>query len=401
MSDSPSADKTKRTKPITLRAGLGLYKQSKSRFWFVRIHLGGGKFVRKSTKEESRFLAQEIAYEIYDDVMRNRRKYTKIVPASSFTTLAKKLIENQQDLVGTTRSDRYVKDDLFYLERKTDGLIVYFGDKDITEITTSKIREYFKVLDQNRVKPLAHSTKNRHLVLIRKILKLGSEEGFINNIPQLPKFEVKDKPRVSFTETEYKKFLKGIRDAVKRSDTVRGNKITLEYYYFIVLSVHSYLRPTNTEAYALKRGDIEFSEKDKTLELDINGKTGRRKTTSTTVAPEIYEKLLDCNPEYNKSSDYIFQPDRKNRETVKRIAQRFFNHILQCVDLKTDKDGNPRVPYSLRHYSLQSRLRTSGGEVNIFHLAKNAGTSVDQLERFYLKHTGLSSKEKKKLNYIA
>jgi hypothetical protein len=46
-------------------------------------------------------------------------------------------------------------------------------------------------------------------------------------------------------------------------------------------------------------------------------------------------------------------------------------------------------------------LRTSGGEVNIFHLAKNAGTSVDQLERFYLKHTGLSSKEKKKLNYIA
>ena len=43
-------------------------------------------------------------------------------------------------------------------------------------------------------------------------------------------------------------------------------------------------------------------------------------------------------------------------------------------------------PYSLRHYALQSRLSSSNGKVNIYTLAKNAGTSVDQLERFYLKN---------------
>ena len=44
------------------------------------------------------------------------------------------------------------------------------------------------------------------------------------------------------------------------------------------------------------------------------------------------------------------------------------------------------TPYSLRHYALQTRLRKSKGKVNIYTLAKVAGTSVEQLERFYLKN---------------
>jgi hypothetical protein len=32
------------------------------------------------------------------------------------------------------------------------------------------------------------------------------------------------------------------------------------------------------------------------------------------------------------------------------------------------------------------RIVNSHGQVNIFTLAKNAGTSVDQIERFYAKH---------------
>ena len=39
----------------------------------------------------------------------------------------------------------------------------------------------------------------------------------------------------------------------------------------------------------------------------------------------------------------------------------------------------PRTTYSLRHYALQTRLNKSGGKVNIYDLARNAGTSVNQL----------------------
>ena len=39
---------------------------------------------------------------------------------------------------------------------------------------------------------------------------------------------------------------------------------------------------------------------------------------------------------------------------------------------------------------IQTRIRKSQGKVNIYFLARNAGTSVEQLERFYLKHMELS-----------
>jgi hypothetical protein len=49
--------------------------------------------------------------------------------------------------------------------------------------------------------------------------------------------------------------------------------------------------------------------------------------------------------------------------------------------------------YSLRHFAIQERLRSSQGKVNLYWLAQNAGTSVDQLERFYLAFMDLSAEQ--------
>ena len=46
--------------------------------------------------------------------------------------------------------------------------------------------------------------------------------------------------------------------------------------------------------------------------------------------------------------------------------------------------------YSLRHTAICMRIINSEGQVNIFNLAKNAGTSVDQIERFYARFLPLS-----------
>ena len=61
-----------------------------------------------------------------------------------------------------------------------------------------------------------------------------------------------------------------------------------------------------------------------------------------------------------------------------------------------DDDGS--ATYSLRHYALQTRLNKSDGKVNIYDLARNAGTSVNQLERFYLKRMKVSKKQRENLN---
>ena len=47
--------------------------------------------------------------------------------------------------------------------------------------------------------------------------------------------------------------------------------------------------------------------------------------------------------------------------------------------------------HSLRHTAICIRLTLSKGKVNIYTLTKNAGTSVNQIERFYGRHLPLSA----------
>jgi hypothetical protein len=49
-----------------------------------------------------------------------------------------------------------------------------------------------------------------------------------------------------------------------------------------------------------------------------------------------------------------------------------------------------RTVYSLRHTAICMRIILSEGQVNIFNLAKNAGTSVDQIECFYARNLPLA-----------
>lgn len=54
--------------------------------------------------------------------------------------------------------------------------------------------------------------------------------------------------------------------------------------------------------------------------------------------------------------------------------------------------------YSLRHTAICMRIILSEGRVNIFNLAKNAGTSVEQIERFYAKRLPMSKEMAKNLH---
>jgi hypothetical protein len=91
----------------------------------------------------------------------------------------------------------------------------------------------------------------------------------------------------------------------------------------------------------------------------------------------------------NTSSGFL--PQHKRRSRAKRIMQRQFNALLERCHLKQDRNSNTvHTVYSLRHTAICMRIILSEGQVNIFNLAKNAGTSVDQIERFYARNLPLS-----------
>ena len=66
--------------------------------------------------------------------------------------------------------------------------------------------------------------------------------------------------------------------------------------------------------------------------------------------------------------------------------------------LKHDPAANTeRNVYSLQHPSICMRILLTHGQVYIFNVAKNAGTSVNQIERFYAQHLPLSREMVKNL----
>ena len=286
---------------------------------------------------------------------------------------------------GKTRSPRFHIDDEVIILRKDDGINEYFGNRDINDITTYDLRDYLTVLDENRDKGLSASSKSKHLIIISKILTIAYEKGSLDKMPMIPKVSKKDNPRPSFTEKQYKLLLKTTKEVIDEEVKVRGIQITDELYYFFVFMVHSFLRPVESEIFAIKHQDIEVKYKPNRLEIKVKGKTGFRIVSTMPDALDFYDKLRTMSPDY-KSNDYLFFNNYPNRSTAIRNINRQFNYILNRANLKENADGQLLTPYALRHYSLQTRFIKSKGKVNIFNLAKNAGTSVEQLERFYLKN---------------
>jgi flagellar motor protein MotB len=375
----------KKTKIKHIRRGLSIYQSGRSPYWHARVYDPRTKrYVVRSTKETSRLEAAEVAEEILADLRKKQNTQYAAEKNRSFEYFAKILTRISEAKARDSRSKRALSDERKLLYRENDGVVSYFGKYDVGKITTGTVRDYLLFLDKKRDQPLAPSTKTKHCMMVRKVLTVALEDGVIDLIPAMPKQRTKDAPRVSFTETEYKKLLKVARTCADRGDVVRGVQVTREHYNMIVFLVHSFVRPTETELFGIRFCDVEVKDDPKHLLVSISGKTGFRRSATMGIAVSLFEKQQKTHAD-RSGKDFLFMPDYPNRTTAVNTFRRIFNHLLEEAGLKEDNKGNPRSPYSLRHFALQTRLRKSEGQINIYWLAENAGTSVEQLERFYLK----------------
>ena len=377
----------KQTKLI--RPGVSIYKTDSSQFWYARIWVNNeNKYYVRSTKESARVDAINSLEEIVKK-LNESNTIGGIPKVRYFSHFCDLLNKQQKSMSGKTRSTRFAYDDEKIINRKIDGIKEYFGNREVGSIKTYDIRDYLSVLDENRKKPLSGSSKKKHTTIIAKILKVAYEKDVIDKLPIIPNVSIKDNPRPSFNDEEYSLLLKTTRNEISKGSSVRGVIISEEFYYFIVFMTNSFLRPTESEVFAVKFEDIKVKDNPKTLEIRVDGKTGFRTASTMPNAVDFYNRLIELRPDY-KTEDFLFFNDYPNRTTAIKNFNRIFNHILGVAGLKTTKEGTPRTAYALRHYALQTRLIKSKGKVNIFNLAKNAGTSVEQLERFYLKNIELN-----------
>jgi len=363
-----------------LRKGLSIQKTGRSPYWHIRLRDPlTSKYVVRSSKEKSRLEAIETALEFADSYHSKALSDLAQAKATSFEHYAKILLEMQKTETNWSYRDNRI------LSRPKDGLIYYFGKHDVTKFTKGMVLNYLAHLDQNRDKPLAESTKSKHVILIKKVLTLAVDDGLMRTLPPMPKAKRVDTPRHAFTDNEYKRFSQAASECARRGDKVRGVVITDHHGKMFKFAVHSFLRPTVSELFELKHKDVQVRQDPHHLELIVRkGKTGHRTSVTMPFAAALYGASgpnMPPNPHHPEA--YVWMPEYPNRTTAINTARRIFHHVIEEAGL--DDQDKKLTPYSLRHYALQKRLRASGGKVNIYMLAKNAGTSVEQLERFYLK----------------
>lgn len=389
MTDTPKA--------INIYEGLSIYRVKNSPNWMVRVWDRKRKqYLVKTTGETSSILAKEAAMALGLSLLRSA---PTVQTEYLFSTFAQKLLRKTKILSDTgERNPNYVKTIHWAIQNVDWGLLDYFGDHDIRKVKTNTFHEYLGHLQKKRP-DLSPSTKNTLTAAFRNVLKVAVEEGVIDSVPTTPRSKMKDNPRPFFRfhplvpkeADAYQKLLSAAKAMAIEFVEIRGVPVTDELYDILLFLTHSFVRPLTTELYAIKHQDITIADDPRRLIVTVrDGKTGYRAANTMEAAVSVYERICSRHPDHTPD-DYIFLPQYPNRTTAGKIIQRQFSALLDRSDLHIDPfTGKAHTLYSLRHTAICMRIVNSHGKVNIFTLAKNAGTSVEQIERFYARHLPLS-----------
>jgi hypothetical protein len=385
-------------KAVKILKGLSIYKVNGSQYWYVRIwDSQRKKYDVKSTGQISRIEARNAAIDLAKTITQSQKPVERQFSFGHFADLTLKkgsrLAADGERHSGTIKAIEWAIHDPDW------GLLKWFGTKDVREIRTRDYSEYMADLAKRR-SDLSSSSRNSVMSAFRNVLKVAREAGAIEHLPDTPRAKLKDNPRPFFRfyplvekqNDAYRKLLKTAREMAEAGIVVRGIPVTYELYDVIVFLTQSFVRPITSELYAIKYNDISVSEKPLGLSVVIrHGKTGPRTARTMKEAVNIYKKIRERYPDAG-GEDYLFLPQYTNRNTASQIIQRQFRELLKRAGLEKDVfTGQSYSIYSLRHTAICMRIVKSKGKTDLFILAKNAGTSVDQIERFYARHLGLST----------
>lgn len=383
-----------------IQKGLAIYQINASPYWYARIRDSStGRNIVRSTKETSRLEARKVAEELFVSIV--RKGADPAVPRNeTFGYFADELISLEKAKGERGELHRRLwADTNFYINHKAWGINQRFNKVDVRTITTVGYLGYLEWV-RSKDSTLKPATMNHISSAFSKVLKLARDRGVIDIVPALPRTARQDNPRpyfrfhplVSKADDEYQKLLNTAKEMADEGARIRESIITDELRDLVMFLVHSFIRPIETELYALKHKHVAITDDPKALLLTISdGKTGFRLTNTMPAAVTIYNRIKTRNTDLSGPEDYLFFPKYQNRSSAKRIAQRQFNALLNRCNLKQNPmSGNRHSLYSLRHTAISMRLTLSKGKVNVYSLAKNAGTSVDQIERFYTHNLPLS-----------
>lgn len=382
---------------------LHVYRRDNSRYWQCSTYLNRRNY-RASTKEESLVRAKEFArdwyieryaeelrrrkgkplFEAFDAAMQpaefqdRRKKPTPTGPtfdeaADAFIAEAKVVTEGERHPYYVTQKEQHLR----------LHLRPFFGPKAVTEIDAGQIQAYrvhrIATNRERQTKLLrrpARSTLHQEIVTLRQVLKTANRKGWLTALPDMSapyKKSGKITHRAWFSPEDYKRLFEASRERAAKPKKERWRHASENLHDYILFMVNTGLRPD--EVLRIEYRDVKVVLDDDTnkqiLEIEVRGKRGVGFCKSMPGAVIPFQRL-------QKRSGGVL-----TTKVFPRFQKQLFNELLTELDLRTDREGQRRTAYSLRHTYICLRLMEGA---DIYQVAKNCRTSVEMIEKFYASH---------------
>lgn len=357
------------------------------------MRIGDRTVHTKSTGTTDAMAAKRFGEDFFAECMMRRRygdnpgSADAAVATMRFDVLAHEWLDQKKAIAGSDPRRLRAYNDARKLVTAPNGPGAYFKRTDVSSITTSSVWAYLGFAGgHSKNGQLASTTQRNHLSTLSGILKFAAERRIIAAPPPMPRLRLKDNPRPCFTETEFRGLCQSAR-LLGSSAGYRGDSKAAadwaEFEDFLIFMISTFLRAGEWKD--LRQRHCRIVDGDHPyLEVAVpNGKTHKRKVVSMPEAIGVFESIVERDG--NDPERFLFRGGYQNRTTAYERMRDLFLAALDESGFGLDEFGNKRTIYSLRHTALMFRL-LHGQNVDLLMLARNAGTSVDQLERFYLSH---------------
>lgn len=278
-------------------------------------------------------------------------------------------------------------------------MLPVLGHLPISQVQADEIQALMDRLVEAESSP---TTISQYLVIVRKILTMALHRKWIQELPLIPKIKINNKPRATFTLTEYKKLLRttkrllreqALAPTIKEREsnrerfwiTPRDRILTRDMYWLLIFMVNSFVRPTDIKV--LQHRHIETVRGQHAyLRLTLPS-TKKHDKPIVTLRPavRIYADMVRHHQAQGEGGpdNYVFLPHVANRDHALAVFNFWLKWILREAGLSlVDTHGQARTLYSLRHTAITFRLLFGQG-IDMLTLARNARTSVDMIENFY------------------
>lgn len=310
----------------------------------------------------------------------------------------------------------------------------YFGKRNVSELNKKFCDGYWEhrrnywrsetgkqriQLNNKRINAKSKSSKNVAVTasfaalkaeasLINEFLRVASEEGHLSRSIKvsaqdaMAKTERGDSFRDTFTDHEYQVLTTNLYNySICRGKFADQGLHSLHRFQRLMLRTFVLLATsTGMRVGELKQlvwGDLTVRADDsgeKILVISVRGETSKVRRGRTAVAHSGH--IVGVMDEYKQkskhtgSNDLIFYSEKKSGElTTVDLSMSFKNFLRRCEyegrkeGLRISQDGKARTLYSLRHFYAISRLKQN---VDVYQLATNMGTGVNQIRNHYGRH---------------